>query len=91
MVYCIILRYIRFDKLISKTVAGVLDQGQFRRAYRFPALQPFAVSHRVIQFVPGQRIAAPDFPKHSGFQLIWGFPKTRGTFLGIPIIRTIVF
>ena len=24
-------------------------QGQFRRAYRFPALQPFAVSHRVIQ------------------------------------------
>ena len=22
---------------------------------------------------------------------IWGFPKIRGTFLGVPIIRTIVF
>ena len=22
---------------------------------------------------------------------IWGFPKTRGTILGVPIIRTIVF
>ena len=22
---------------------------------------------------------------------IWGFPKIRGTFLGIPIIRTIVY
>ena len=24
-------------------------------------------------------------------KLIWGFPKIRGTFLGVPIIRTIVF
>ena len=24
-------------------------------------------------------------------QGIWGFPKIRGTFLGVPIIRTIVF
>ena len=24
-------------------------------------------------------------------RLIWGFPKIRGTFLGVPIIRTIVF
>ena len=31
----------------------------------------------------GQRI----FPKVR----IWGFPKIRGTFLGVPIIRTIVF
>ena len=23
--------------------------------------------------------------------LIWGFPKIRGTFLGVPIIRTIAF
>ena len=23
--------------------------------------------------------------------LIWGFPKIRGTILGVPIIRTIVF
>ena len=23
--------------------------------------------------------------------IIWGFPKIRGTFLGVPIIRTIVF
>ena len=22
---------------------------------------------------------------------IWGFPKTRGTILGVPIIRTIVY
>ena len=22
---------------------------------------------------------------------LWGFPKIRGTFLGVPIIRTIVF
>ena len=22
---------------------------------------------------------------------MWGFPKIRGTFLGVPIIRTIVF
>ena len=27
----------------------------------------------------------------SGLDLIWGFPKIRGTFLGVPIIRTIVF
>eukprot|EP00439_Symbiodinium_sp_Y106_P030293 s2905_g3.t1 len=33
--------------LVTYTCAG--EQGQFRRAYRFPALQPFAVSHRVIQ------------------------------------------
>ena len=25
------------------------------------------------------------------FKLIWGFPKIRGTILGVPIIRTIVF
>ena len=25
------------------------------------------------------------------FLSIWGFPKIRGTFLGVPIIRTIVF
>ena len=25
-----------------------------------------------------------------GFR-VWGFPKIRGTFLGVPIIRTIVF
>ena len=24
-------------------------------------------------------------------RLIWGFPKIRGTFLGAPLIRTIVF
>ena len=24
-------------------------------------------------------------------KLIWGFPKIRGTFLGVPIIRTIIF
>ena len=23
--------------------------------------------------------------------IMWGFPKIRGTFLGVPIIRTIVF
>ena len=23
--------------------------------------------------------------------LIWGFPKIRGTFLGVPIVRIIVF
>ena len=23
--------------------------------------------------------------------IIWGFPKIRGTFLGVPIVRTIVF
>ena len=30
---------------------------------------------------------------HSGWIRIqiWGFPKIRGTFLGVPIIRTIVF
>ncbi|CAE7329550.1 trappc13 [Symbiodinium microadriaticum] len=33
--------------LVTYTCAG--EQGHFRRAYRFPALQPFAVSHRVIQ------------------------------------------
>ena len=27
----------------------------------------------------------------SGWDKIWGFPKTRGTILGVPIIRTIVF
>ena len=26
---------------------------------------------------------------YQGF--IWGFPKIKGTFLGVPIIRTIVF
>ena len=28
---------------------------------------------------------------HGSFCLIWGFPKIRGTILGVPIIRTIVF
>ena len=27
---------------------------------------------------------------HAGHQ-IWGFPKIRGTILGVPIIRTIVY
>ena len=25
------------------------------------------------------------------YMCIWGFPKIRGTFLGVPITRTIVF
>ena len=29
--------------------------------------------------------------KTSLFRAMWGFPKIRGTFLGVPIIRTIVF
>ena len=29
--------------------------------------------------------------KGSGLQLIWGLPKMRDTFLGVSIIRTIVF
>ena len=28
---------------------------------------------------------------HPLLQLLWGFPKIRGTFLRIPIIRTIVY
>ena len=28
--------------------------------------------------------------RHAG-GIIWGFPKIRGTLLGVPIIRTIVF
>ena len=30
--------------------------GQFRRAYRFPALAPFAVSQRVVQMDSGQAV-----------------------------------
>ena len=29
--------------------------------------------------------------RHVGLFYKWGFPKIRGTFLGIPIIRTIVY
>ena len=33
-----------------------------------------------------ERVAAKDFVR-----ITWGFPKIRGTFLGVPIIRTIVY
>ena len=32
-----------------------------------------------------------DMEARVSWGLIWGFPKIRGTFLGVPIIRTIVF
>ena len=33
---------------------------------------------------------AAEFPKNAA-RKIWGFPKIRGTFFGVPIIRIIVF
>ena len=33
----------------------------------------------------------PQARDHSRLQSIWGFPKIRGTFSGVPIIRNIVF
>ena len=40
----------------------------------------------------GPTLRSPE-GQHVGvhFRNIWGFPKIRGTILGVPIIRTIVF
>ena len=42
-----------------------------------------------VQTVDGGMRAPLRIPKTA--EGIWGFPKIRGTFLGVPIIRTIIF
>ena len=39
----------------------------------------------------GYRVSGPNNHQILGFGSKWGFPKIRGTFWGVPIIRTIVY
>ena len=48
-----------------------------------------AVSRRITtwkRFLCSQGVAV-----NVKYKMIWGFPKIRGSFLGVPIIRVIVF
>ena len=40
---------------------------------------------------PSKACKKEDFPGKGYKDVIWGFPKIRGTLLGVPIIRTVVF
>ena len=54
-----------------------------------PSLGTLNIRCRIIIVIPEGTIILTT--THMTYLCIWGFPKIRGTFLAVPIVRTIVY
>ena len=72
------------------------DYADFRSALASPTLYPNPLYPLVPEVPELLALLGPDYVANNDLapfrvaKLLWGFPKNKGTILGVPIIRTIV-